>query len=505
MSEPDRLSDPTAAAMGWLAGEPADDPVADLAALREWFGRVSQADADAPQRQEVLDAFSARALDICGRFGPRLISASLPLAREMHLAAASLVDALLEIAAACQRQAEDGRGRWRLVSGGDPLEAAAQAQLLVGEAYLIGCMAGAVAPSGLWLHAHALMAGVSSADLLADSGAAARLTAQYKRLLAIAVAQPESLTARELAWLFDYLGDFSVPAELSLSSLLPEQMSYWMDCAQDGPPVAAARRQAPEGVRVLHFTPVPLVRMVDQQMTWLESRILEAEVVGLERDGELLAPDVSGLPEGLTPVEALTLLRRLRGRWTLPPMRELPRRKHQYTVQVCTGLRAIWEMARRGEENVTLAEWLVFNESPGGYAIMCVAGVEGVLSAGMALALRRDASQPWSICIVRWLRSENPDQVELGLQLLSQAFTPVSVGFRGSDIRGTAPALILPPMAAVRRNQAILAPAGSYVSRRFILVHESSHLYIAQARVLGLDMQTAAVELFQYEIDPYPI
>jgi hypothetical protein len=30
-------------------------------------------------------------------------------------------------------------------------------------------------------------------------------------------------------------------------------------------------------------------------------------------------------------------------------------------------------------------------------------------------------------------------------------------------------------------------------------------VYVAQARALGLDMQTPGVELFQYEIDPYPI
>ena len=72
-------------------------------------------------------------------------------------------------------------------------------------------------------------------------------------------------------------------------------------------------------------------------------------------------------------------------------------------------------------------------------------------------------------------------------------------------MQSTTHALILPPLPALRRNQAILAPAGTYASRRFVLVHEGEHLYVAQARVLSLDMQTANVELFQYEIDPYPI
>jgi hypothetical protein len=51
----------------------------------------------------------------------------------------------------------------------------------------------------------------------------------------------------------------------------------------------------------------------------------------------------------------------------------------------------------------------------------------------------------------------------------------------------------------------MLAVAGTYASRRFVFVRELQTVYVAQARALGLDMQTPSVELFQYEIDPYPI
>ncbi|KAI5913008.1 hypothetical protein PA01_18450 [Azoarcus sp. PA01] len=56
----------------------------------------------------------------------------------------------------------------------------------------------------------------------------------------------------------------------------------------------------------------------------------------------------------------------------------------------------------------------------------------------------------------------------------------------------------------MRRHPALVAAAGTCKSRAFSLVQESDHLYVAQARVLGLDMQTASVEIFQYEIDLYP-
>jgi hypothetical protein len=137
---------------------------------------------------------------------------------------------------------------------------------------------------------------------------------------------------------------------------------------------------------------------------------------------------------------------------------------------------------------------------------MSVEAAPDTLSAGMALALRRQVGAAWSICVVRWVRSDSPTQVELGLQTISNESTPVRVGFRGGDDPGEMmPGLVLPPAAGIRRHQAILAPSGAYQSRRFVLVHEGERIYVAQGRLLSLDMQTASVELFQFEYDPYPL
>ena len=158
-----------------------------------------------------------------------------------------------------------------------------------------------------------------------------------------------------------------------------------------------------------------------------------------------------------------------------------------------------WDEADR------VVEWQVLNESPGGYAIMNIAGIKGELSSGVVLGLRRPGETSWTVCVVRWVRSDNPDQVELGLQVLALSYSAVQVAFRGTPLRGVAPALALPVMEPVRRHAAFLAPAGTYTSRRFIFLREGTQLYVAQGRALGLDMQTTSVELFQYEIDPYPI
>ncbi|NMG43675.1 hypothetical protein GPA22_08015 [Aromatoleum toluvorans] len=508
MPAPETVSEQLAPVMAWLASEPADDPHAELSALRVHVGRLPEPVAGGASLAQCIDELEMRVLDVCGRLKPRLLTAALPLSHELHAVAGELVEALLELADKLREVAEATRERWRPARRADPLVLSARALGLVREAFVVAAMGGSVTPPGLWLAAYgAVEAGGGFDALMAarpDTPASDALHS-LKRLLALSVLQPESLTARELAWANDFLEGIADEAILSREALQPAASSFWIDPSEDVPPIATIRSAPPATAGLVHFSGYGASRALVGQLDWLKERIAEAEAVGLERDGELLEPDASGLPVGLTSVEAVSLLKRMRDRWALPPNRGQARRAYQYAVQVCVGLRAIWEVARSDEASARISEWMVYNESPGGYALMSVEGAAGSLSAGMAVALRRDAGHPWSICIVRWIRSDSPGQVELGLQLVAQTCTPVTIGFRGGEERSATHALILPPLPALRRNQAILAPAGTYASRRFVLVHEGEHLYVAQARVVSLDMQTANVELFQYEIDPYPI
>lgn len=492
----------------WLSCEPADDPLEDLCALRAHFAALPEPATVGPAYQQCIEAFEGRAEDICDRIKPRLLNAALPLSRELHAAAADLVDGLTEVAGGLRSLAVLTAGRWRPVRRNDPDVLVARALALVHEAFLIAGLSGAVPPPGLWrcVYEIAQVGGdfVGLAAARRDS-AVGEAASRLKHLLALAVLQPESLTARELVWADEYIARVADDAVLSATPLQPAASSFWIDPAADGPPIATIRNSPEAGAQLVYFSAFAMSRAVAGQVDALRERLGEVLTGGLERDGELLEPDVDGLPLGLTPSEALSLMERMRDRWASPPNRAQNRRPHQYSVQVCIGLRSIWEVVRSGETGARVAEWMVFNESPGGFAIMSVAGVTGGLTAGAPVAVRRDAAHPWSICIVRWIRSDNPEQVELGLQLIAQACTPVSIGFRGGEARSTAPALILPPVPALRRNQAVLAPSGTYASRRFVLVHEGDHLYVAQARVVSLDLQTASVELFQYEIDPYPM
>lgn len=487
----------------WLASEPDDDCVVDLRSLASFLdGMLSPGDAHAAG-DALLEQLEARGLDICGRLKSRLLGAGLPLSGELLEASGALIRALQALSALLRRRAESAG--FVVTAGTGRQLMHARALRLLGEGFVVACMRGTEAPSGLWQQIFAVHA-LCGGDPEPRDGAPGLLVAvQFKRICALSALQPESLTPRELAWICDYLDLVADGAQVSSTMIQPESATFWADPLEDIAPVACGRKLPPAHGKLMYFSAVGVARRASEHIEWLEKRISDAEVVGLERDGELLDADVSGLPLGLAPVEVASLLKRLRERWTSPPSREHYRRPHLYSAQVCLGLHAIWAVHRGLRARRSIVEWTVCNESPGGYGIISVSGSDAELMAGMVLALRRDASEPWSICLVRWIRSHENNQVELGLQVLSTASAAVSIGFRGSDLQTTTPALLLPPLPGTRANSAILAPAGTYTSRRFVMVREGTGLYVAQCRVLGLDIQTASVELFQYEIDPFPI
>ena len=101
------------------------------------------------------------------------------------------------------------------------------------------------------------------------------------------------------------------------------------------------------------------------------------------------------------------------------------------------------------------------------------------------------------------LRIVSPERVQGELVKLLQTDAP-DRGIRILVETGLM-AEFLPEVPALRVNPVILAPAGTYTSRRFVFVREGPSLYVAQGRALGLDLQTANVEMFQYETDPYAL
>jgi hypothetical protein len=357
-------------------------------------------------------------------------------------------------------------------------------------------------PTDLWRRAHALAKSARAhfeptATIIPGLSFDAEKT--YKGLLALAASQPEGFSPDEVALASEYLAQFSAAVNLLPSPPPQDEGSwYWVDSNRDMGPVPPNRRIPPDHGDLLYCSFQLLARLLSEQVSALEAGMPAGNL---------------RLPERAAGHGGIAALKRLQAHWAHPPHRHHPRRHNNFRAQVCVGLTELWKLLDKGEAPESaeacaphMTEWMVLNESPGGYAVMHVSGeVEGLVP-GSAIALRPEPDKPWSICVVRWMKSENPEHIELGLELVAPAARSVQLMFRNGDPEQLpTPGLLLPAIPALRDHPALLAPTGAYSARRFFIVSGEDKTHIMQGRLLSLDLQTGAVELFQFESDPYPM
>jgi hypothetical protein len=151
---------------------------------------------------------------------------------------------------------------------------------------------------------------------------------------------------------------------------------------------------------------------------------------------------------------------------------------------------------------------MVINESPDGYSVMHVAGQVGHLLVGDILAIQpqREPANPllpWHVCIVRWAISENPEHIELGLQLLSShAISAVIIQPKlgaTQQLHG----LLIPESPPVRPSAAVIVESGqlNIDSGKLLLMLEKDNLEIREVHPTHLEEHSKRIEVFSVEPD----
>lgn len=487
--------------LDWLASPIPEDPAQDLAQLSGELAALGRARIEDAHYHRILDLFYDRAHRLSHRLRTRLIEASLPLGKELRAMAALLIAVHENVAAGYERILLDperlahSRRRNAAVVAGRALRCLA-------EAFETSLIMASTPPADLWRRAHALAK--SSRENYQPTttvipGLSLDAEKIYKGLLALAAAQPEGFSPAEIALASEYLAQFSAAVSLLTAPPTEEEGSwYWVDCSRDMGPVPPNRRIPPDHGDLLYCSFQLLSRLLGEQIAALEG--------GLPA-GNLRLPERANMPGGLA------ALKRLLTHWAHPPHRHHLRRHANSRAQLCIGLTELWQLLERGQvpdgTEVSAAlptEWMILNESPSGYAVMHVAGEVDGLVPGSIIALRPAEDKPWNICIVRWMKSENPEHIELGLELVAPAARSVHVMFRNGDpAQSPTPGLLLPAIPALREHPALVTPSGTISARRFFIVSGEEKTHIMQGRLLSLDQQTGEIDLFQFEPDPYPM
>jgi hypothetical protein len=449
----------------------------------------------------ILDLFFDRAQRLFQALKGRLIEAALPLGKELRAIAALLVAVHENIASGYERVLL-GAERLAHDRRRPPASVAGRALRCLAQALETSFMVAGPPPADLWRRAHALARSARAQyqpTATVIPGVSYDPEKIYKELLALAAAQPEGFSPGEIALASEYLAQFSAAVNLLPAPPADEEGSwYWVDISRDMGPVPPNRRIPPDHGDLLYCSFQLLARLLGEQVSALESGMPAGNL---------------RLPERAAGHGGIAAMKRLQMHWSQPPHRQHARRHNNFRAELCLGLTDLWQLLERGEppEGTEagaphMTEWMVLNESPAGYAVMHVSGkVEGLIP-GSAVALRPAPDKPWSICVVRWMKSENPEHIEVGLELVAPAARSVQIMYRNGDpAQQPTPGLLLPAIPALRENPAILAPTGSNSARRFFIVSGEEKTHVMQGRLLSLDLQTGAVELYQFEPDPYPM
>ncbi len=486
--------------LDWLATPVTGDQMRELAPLRSHLSTLAELEMGSSQFHRILDLFQTRAHKVTDELKPRFREARIPLAVPLRRLAQDLTAVHGAVAASYQRILERmdpgvvvGRRR-------NPAVVAARALKSLADQLQIAALIGNRPPARLWAEAHRMYHETRRETKLHDTALDQSLDAEriYREMLALAAAQPPRLAPAEVLAVADYVSRFAAAVEITTKvSAEVDYRKFWFDPETDMQPVAVARRLPPAGGGICHFSCVRLGVLAGEQVRELEAGT---------------SPENLHLPAEANEATYRGLLQRLHDGWVDPPTRHLVRRRHNYHVEACIGFDAVQRLFEHADSTDEVrtrqgsSAWVVLNESPSGFAAMHVGGELGALCNGGVVALRASPDKPWDLCVVRWIKSDNPDHVEIGLQVLACDARVVGIGFRNTrDQQPLVNGLLLPVVPAVRAREAVLVPAGTCQSRRFLMVLAGTRTHIVQGRLVNLDIQTAAVELFEFNPDPYPV
>lgn len=472
----------------WLASH-RDRADLELEELAAQLARLCAAPLPARQTLKVLEMLFAGTALALERQANQLGKARIPLARQARLQFNTLLEVLDDFALAYEG-----------VLSGLPHDAAPEETRLILariatclSRHLFVCHLVAAPPGrGIWQRLHGVF---QRAILPTPEEPAPQPPIAYREALLLACAQPASFSAEALQFVAHYANAQARYLEILAYAPIDTQGVFWIDLSRDTAAFALARRPPP---------PDHLVYFFSCQAMAAQAR---ADLAALEQ-GQ--SPQALGLPSlAGTPIGKGTL-RRLAAFWGKPGKRRFPRRRQSRRASLCAGLTRLWRLLRQPDADAAeaLSQWMITNESPDGFALMHLHGKAGRIRVGDIVALRPEATgeaaERWMICLVRWALSENPEHIEIGLQLLAPEATPALLAIPSDpNNRAQTPALILPALPPLRPEPVLVVPSGAVndPEQRLLLLIEKDNLEIRQVRATGISEQTGTVEVFTIRND----
>ena len=498
-SSRDQAEQTVKAVLGWLALAHGNAGPADIDALTGHLLTLRQAPVPPAQNIKLLDLLYTQATKVVEAELPELHRAHLPISRKtrqlvrgLHIMLETLAQnysntlaELFDPLAKAQSHVPNGT-LWRILD-------------CLALHLNIGYLAASPAPQGIWQRMHgalrtARLLGITDYRPAAGKKSTIEL---YLSSLLVACAQPASFTSAEQEFIGSYLGNHLAGLELSDDAPQRRDGIFWIDLERDVPATPLLRRPPPPDTHVLYFCCDQVAQQVQADLAALKKKQTAEQL---------------GLPPFADTAAGQGVLRRIATFLGAPTKRRFPRRRQSYRVFMCNGLEQLHQALATPEHLPPEAsEWMITNESPDGYAMMHVAGKTSDLQVGDVVAVRPQESgtgtRDWQVCIIRWALSENPEHIELGVQMLAPRAIPAQIAIPAGPLgKSQIDAVLLPEVPPLRPNPALITATGTIAdsSRKIILLVQQGNLNVSEIRPLQLDEQTARVEVYSVRPDEMP-
>lgn len=427
----------------WLARASGTPPAEEIQTIRRHLAIVAKESPSSAIRQHLLEGLHMRTSGAIEALIPRLYSVRLPISNNTRQTVRSMQETLDSLARLGLDTVESPDAQ--LVKGlGTPIDLALWRifEALTQNLTLANLIAAPPSP-GTWLRLNRayLAAWRHRAERKTPTDTPYDVQTLYARALICGSLAPSALNAHEWAFLHRFIAAAKCPLIVT-NGIAPSNIesTLWVSSEMDAPPTLMNRRPPSEGALTFFVQCCGILSEIKQAL----SALVQGEA----------SPDF--LPSDTSARVARIALRRLRDHLSSPRSRRFPRRRQGYRATLCVGFDDICYLFKTGiTTNDTISEWMVVNESPGGYATMHVAGRPRKAQVGDLVAMRREGETHWGISVVRWALSENPEHLEFGLEEISPTAISGYMTTPGQRDDRHPLALLLPAIPPLRELDAL--------------------------------------------------
>ena len=482
-------------ARAWLESLPLTNCAESAREIYQSLYTLNRLELAGSQRRELMELYRAPVATVINGLQSHLAQATQPLSPKKRQLAEFIRQLQMEMAYGykwCLRDLAAARLQW---GKDEALVAVAERSLYYLRELLVrSYWVYLPHPPNVWRELHEIFRFIEARDLdtravevRGDTGVRpVTVRERYVQSLLLGASQPYQLPQNACQQLCLYIDTWGQRAQLSAATSIDNPVGHFLvDFNADAPPTPYPRGTVPadsDGLRML--SAIDLVRVTQG-------------FIGRLKQGERTA----ALRLGFDCLEdnALELLQRLVWAWGLTPRRRYQRLRRNSYISVCVGVPALHFFAN-GQQPLSEVPsasdgevaYVALDDEPPSPTVVTTrapfinyrldrwqmrdANVQGMLLArysdstvtarvGDLLGLHQPGMAHWTVAVVRWLKSPEGQSLELGVEVLAPALTPVAVRAEAANA-SYMPALLLPATTTPRRPMSLLLPRGAFTARQ---------------------------------------